>query len=598
MSPEYTYPLIRSSLTNGKLMSALCAVLLLYHLPRFLAEPSRLALTLLIIAFALTIDAVAHFMIYKRPVCSVSSAVTALIVSTLAPGAPLWALVAAVAFALILGKAVWGGFGKNPLNPAMLGVVLLGLMAPSGLAFISAGHFSLLLPALALSLLFIPSRPYACIGMLSGTQLALLMQGQALAHNPIFATTLFFSCLVITDPVTMTAKPVPSLVLGLLAGFIPGITGQSLFALAMSILLCNALSYGSDRLLPGTVEKSKKVFRGRMKIPFSKEDTPFIDLTGLPEHIPAAPQLSNEEMISPIERHGVFGYGGAAFPAARKRRAVITSDAPEKHFIVNACECDPGLLHDKWLLTHRADDLKKGIALIMRLIPFASVTVAAKAFYGVSFDEPIQSFKAGNFYPAGAEALLIEAVRHQRPDADNKPSEAGILVFNLQTVIAIYEAVIFDRPAEARYLTLVDLDARTGAVARVRLGSDVFETAEAAFKKKSTVYVGGGVMNAHQAQDGDAIDSRVNCLAVGRVSAFREALCSGCSRCSAYCPVSLSVREIASLVDAGKTEKAQRLKPEMCLRCSLCSAVCPAGRDQAARVRKAISARQANAARS
>ena len=94
---------------------------------------------------------------------------------------------------------------------------------------------------------------------------------------------------------------------------------------------------------------------------------------------------------------------------------------------------------------------------------------------------------------------------------------------------------------------------------------------------------------ARLADDGAVIGEKTNFLAAGRVTAFREALCSQCNFCSAYCPASLRVRDIAHYVDENKTDKAVLLHPVACMECGLCSAVCLAGRDQAKRIKMAKS---------
>ncbi|MGY4532602.1 electron transport complex protein RnfD [Pseudomonas sp. TE3786] len=53
-----------------------------------------------------------------------------LLALALPPYAPWWLSVSAAAFAQVFGKALFGGFGKNPLNPAMLGYAFALLAFP------------------------------------------------------------------------------------------------------------------------------------------------------------------------------------------------------------------------------------------------------------------------------------------------------------------------------------------------------------------------------------------------------------------------------------------------------------------------------------
>jgi Na+-translocating ferredoxin:NAD+ oxidoreductase RnfD subunit len=175
-------------------------------------------------------------------------------------GAPLWAACVSLTAALVLGKAVWGGTGRNPLNPAMVGVLLLALIAPGASSALESTL--LLLPGAVLSLPFLLVRPYAGAGMILGMAAALLARGgfsvAALLRGGVF----FWGCLVITDPVTTTARPVPGFTVGALAGFVPLMTDGAALAMPLGILAANVLSYLSDRFLPCGGERLRRALEG------------------------------------------------------------------------------------------------------------------------------------------------------------------------------------------------------------------------------------------------------------------------------------------------------------------------------------------------
>jgi electron transport complex protein RnfC len=566
-------------------MSALLLILLLYNAPRFVKEPGAIPPMLLLVVIGLVLDAAAHFILYKKPVCAVSAAVTALILWSLSPGAPFWGECAALGVALIAGKFIGGGTGKNPLNPAMLGLAVLALLLP-----VDSPPFEptlLLLPAVLLSLPFLFIRTYAGVGMMLGMAAALFLQNNLTVEALFSGGVFFWSCLVITDPVTTTSKPAAGFIIGALAGFVPVMTGNTPAAMPLGILVSNILSYQADRMKLFNIERLRKTFDRGQRIPFSPGGTPFTDLTDTEEQALPENDPDCETILRRIEKHAVTGCGGAAFPTITKLRAAIDAALPEKHLIINAVECDPGLIHDKWLLTNRRDEIERGIGLLTKCADFSSVTIAAKAFHGAGFAPPVRLHKARDYYPAGAERTLIRDVLKIELRPDEIPSMCGILVLNVQTVIAVAEAVLLDRDADTRYITAADFGKRTGAVARVRMGGNVLEAVKKVFPGAVNVYTGGGAMSARLSDDASVIGVKTNFIAVGTHKGFREAVCSQCGFCSAYCPASLPVREIGQLVDAGKTEKTARFHPEKCIECNLCSAVCLAGRDQAARLREA-----------
>ncbi|NNG14711.1 MAG: RnfABCDGE type electron transport complex subunit D, partial [Gammaproteobacteria bacterium] len=89
---------------------------------------------LLACATAVTAEALV-LMLRKRPVASTladSSAILTAVLLALAipPLAPWWLSVLGAAFAIILGKQLYGGLGYNPFNPAMLGYAMLLISFP------------------------------------------------------------------------------------------------------------------------------------------------------------------------------------------------------------------------------------------------------------------------------------------------------------------------------------------------------------------------------------------------------------------------------------------------------------------------------------
>jgi electron transport complex protein RnfC len=590
------FPLIKTRLSNERVMTALLLVLILFNIPRYLAEPRFILRAFFLIVLGLILDAGAGFLRFRRPVCAVSAAVTALLLQTLSPYTPFWGTCAALGVSLLI-KHLWGGSGKNVFNPAVFGLLLLGLVFPE--YFYPYETALLFLPAVLLFLPFLSFRPFAGIGMLLGMSAALLIRSEFTLVAFFGYGVFLWSFLIITDPVTTTSRPAAGAVISFITGFVPLMAGGSVTAMAFGVLASNILSFASDHFRIGGNEKLPMAIGRKNHIHFSKGSAVFIDLTSesstggsapttreLPITADASP-LSGEEILERCEDNRVFGFGGAAFPTARKIRAVIDSETSDKHLIVNAVECDPGLIHDKWLLTNRLEDVLKGIKLLRGVLSFTSVTLAVKDPTGICVPAGVTLHKVRDYYPAGAERLLTEEVLKKQIPYDVYPASEGILILNVQTMISLYEAVCFDRMAATRYLTLADLDSRSGKVLRVKLGSGVFETVNKVNPAAVAVCTGGGIMNARLTPDGAVIGDSVNFLATGRIRSFREAPCSRCNICSSSCPANLPVRDIAQQIDDGRRDKAQLLGPEKCIACGLCSYVCLAGRNLAARVYEA-----------
>ncbi|MFC5695425.1 RnfABCDGE type electron transport complex subunit D [Pseudomonas sp. GCM10022186] len=73
--------------------------------------------------------------LFNQPLLGEGSALVSatLLALALPPYSPWWLTACACTFALLCGKAVFGGFGQNPLNPAMLGYALVLVAFPAQL---------------------------------------------------------------------------------------------------------------------------------------------------------------------------------------------------------------------------------------------------------------------------------------------------------------------------------------------------------------------------------------------------------------------------------------------------------------------------------
>ncbi|WP_237884911.1 RnfABCDGE type electron transport complex subunit D [Pseudomonas sp. PGPR40] len=95
-------------------------------------------------ATALAVEA-AVLQLRKQPVKPTVSDGSALVSATLLalalpPYCPWWLTVSAAAFGLFFGKHLYGGVGKNPFNPAMLGFALVLVMFPQQMTHWPASH--------------------------------------------------------------------------------------------------------------------------------------------------------------------------------------------------------------------------------------------------------------------------------------------------------------------------------------------------------------------------------------------------------------------------------------------------------------------------
>ncbi len=583
-----TFPLLRTKWSNEHIMAALFAVLVLYHIPIWRKHPGDILVFLLLTAVGLLLDTLGNLLSHKSIRCSVSAAVTAAIISVLTPEVPVWGKLLGVAVALVFGKHIWGGTGKNPVNPAMTG--MLAILLVSNINFPLLPESYLLIPGFLLSLPFLILRPYGGIGYLVGAAAAMYLYGDLGLLPMLSSGSMFLACIVVTDPVTITSHKLTGSLIGLLAGFSALYFFDNPIVAIAGILVFNISSY---LLEPAAGKgKPKPLHKTRLRlykaVPSHGISPQLLDLTGESSPVGNPPKLTKEQLLERLRQSEVFGMGGAGFSTYHKLMAVNSSQTEEKHLILNGVECDPGLVHDCWLLRNYPAEIAAGVKLLSSCADFTSVTLAVKETEGLSLPADLKVYKVSDVYPVGAEKLLISEVLHKRLSQDQIPAEQGILVLNVQTVYSIYEAVCMDKKTKTRFITVSDLKTGKARVVKVRLGMKVQEVLEAAFPGSGMAYIGGGLMQSHLAEEDAVIDQKVNFIASARLPRYKESpQCSGCGICVRNCPAGLYVNRIAQLVDQGDMEATAEYHPELCISCGSCSYSCLAGKNLALRVKAA-----------
>lgn len=581
-----TYPLIRNRWSNEHLMTMLFLTLSLYQLPDFLGSSISVFQYMLIVVAALTLDETINYIRYKKPVCAVSSAVTAAVLYPVIKNLPGWAGILGIAAALIIGKHIWGGTGRNVFNPAVTALFILSIIYPLELPLFK--YSPALVPAMILSLPFIAVRLFPGLGFLAGMSAALFLRGGLDFESIASYGAIYWSCIVITDPVTATDKPAAGLLGGFLAGFAPLYLGNSLLALSSALLAFNGFSHILDRIRG----RGKGIYLSgiRIKVPFkeSGEAADFIDTVGeepCPEHDPK--ELNGDEIMELIGRNGVFGMGGAGFSTMAKLEAVIKSGAKEKYMIVNGMECDPGLIHDKWLIKNRQAEIIKGMEALSKIISFGRICFIAGETSGLNLPRTIEVHRLPDRYPYGAERIFVEKLLGISIPADSHPAKYGVLVLNVQTVLAVYEAVYMNRKADTRFITAADMLTGIRKVVRVKIGDRVSDIVDKTLESRGMIFVGGGIMQVRPAEASEVLGKTTSFIAAGILPRYKESpQCINCGLCRLCCPMGLNVRRIAGLVDEGKLLEAQAYNRDRCLSCGICSYICPAGRNLSGRMAK------------
>lgn len=263
--------------------------------------------------------------------------------------------------------------------------------------------------------------------------------------------------------------------------------------------------------------------------------------------------LEAAEVVMAARAAGLVGMGGAAFPTFRKLELTHAAQL----VLINACESEPYVTCDSAVLAEQRADVECGMRLAMRAVGAAEGRIVA--------DEE----EVG--YPGGYEGLLAGRALGVNIPAGKRPSDFGALVINVQTALALCQAVCRRRPLLDRVVT-VDGDhvARPGNY-RVAIGTPIAHLLALAGADLTVapVILLGGPMMGREADPAEPVGpGGIAVLALdARQAGAREAEpCMRCGRCFDVCPYDLTAALLIERPDASVLR---------CVECGACEFACP-----------------------
>ena len=302
-------------------------------------------------------------------------------------------------------------------------------------------------------------------------------------------------------------------------------------------------------------------------------------------------ELSKEEIIAKIQKAGVVGMGGAGFPTHVK----LSPKQPDKidYVIANCAECEPYLTSDYRRMIEEPEKLVQGLKCSLALFDNAEGILAVEDNKPdcieilkdlVKNEDRIKVKALKTKYPQGAERQLIYASTGRAINSSMLPADAGCVVNNVDTVCAIYSAVLENKPLMYRIVTVTGDAIADPRNFRVRIGTNYHELIEEAggFKTEPAKIVSGGPMMGFALFGLDVpttkTASALLCMTKDEVAEFEPSACINCGRCAEICPGRLIPARMADLAEHGDMETFVALDGLECCECGCCSFVCPAKR--------------------
>ena len=298
--------------------------------------------------------------------------------------------------------------------------------------------------------------------------------------------------------------------------------------------------------------------------------------------------LSAEEMSKRIQKAGIVGMGGATFPTNVKVDGAAKGGCDT--LVINGVECEPYITSDYRLMMEYTNDLFKGIEILRKIIPSVKRTVigiennkpkAIEEMSKIGKEYNVEVMPLRLRYPQGAEKMLIDAATGRVVPVSKLPMDVGVLVVNIATLYAIYEAVAKDKPLIERLVTISGDAIKEHKNVWLPLGTPISHVVEecGGITAENVLILSGGPMM------GAAIPNLEQCVNKGTNSLLFldkdklpkevEYPCIKCGRCGNACPLKLSPTEIAHTAKAKVKDKLNDLDIATCFECGCCTYICP-----------------------
>lgn len=306
-------------------------------------------------------------------------------------------------------------------------------------------------------------------------------------------------------------------------------------------------------------------------------------------------RLSAEELLAKVHDAGIIGIGGAGFPSHVKLKP--PADAAVDTLLLNGAECEPYITADHRQMLEHPQEIIEGAKIILKILgittcrigiennkpdAIAAMDKAAREASSQGCSISVETLRIK--YPQGSEKQLIQALTGRKVPSMSLPSAVGVVVHNVATARAIYEAVALNKPFCEKVVTISGGSIARPANLLVKIGTRVSDIVRhlGGIKSEVVKVVMGGPMMGFAVSSLDVpvtkTTSSVLFLTEREIDNRPHSQCIRCGWCLDACPMGLEPKEIGVYVEADRAEDTAQFGVFDCFECGSCAYICPAKR--------------------
>ncbi len=313
--------------------------------------------------------------------------------------------------------------------------------------------------------------------------------------------------------------------------------------------------------------------------------------------------MSFEELKKVVRDAGIAGCGGAGFPSYAKL------DKRADTIILNCAECEPLFKVHRQVLEKHAFEICSALDMIVKACDAREFIVAIKGEYKdavAAVSAVLPQFGNGKIsllpevYPAGDEVVTIYEATGRVVAAGNIPISVGVIVFNVETALNIYNAVKKGEAVTHKFVTVAG-EVKKPRTYCVPIGTSFAQLIKLSggVTRNDVTIVNGGPMTGTLATKYDVVKKNTNGILVlpddnqvvlkkqanTQISVMRaKSTCCQCRSCTDLCPRNLlgqpiKPSEFMKAVATGNVSDVPVLTDAMyCVSCGICEMyACPQG---------------------